>query len=127
MHDYLQALDLGYIQRYMCSSAYTLPRWSEEDADTAIHLYKRFLWLIYKYADQHPIVPTKEIDEVWHNHILHTAKYMDDCQHIFGKYLHHLPSDGSKEDFQQLVVNFEKTRELYFQEFGEPLPYYQHD
>jgi hypothetical protein len=127
VYAYLDELDLAYIASAMCSEAYILPQWDKADALVAIKLYKRFLWLIFQYGSQHPIVPTKEIDEVWHNHILHTKQYHNDCQKIFGRYLHHMPSDGSEADTQQLAENFKKTRDLYFQEFNEPLPFYQHD
>lgn len=126
-YQYLTQLDLSYIKHYMCSEAYTLPQWSAEDAAIAIELYKRFLWLILKYGEEHMIVPTKEIDEVWHNHILHTEKYFKDCEAIANHYIHHRPSDLSMEDKQSLATAFQKTRELYFQEFNEHLPYYQQE
>jgi hypothetical protein len=124
---YLEALDLSYIENYMCSEQYTLPQWTDEDAQLAIQLYKRFLWLVLKYGKQQQIVPTKEIDEVWHNHILHTQNYVADCQAIAGQYIHHDPSDASAEDTRKLTDNFAITRELYLNEFGEPLPYYLSD
>lgn len=124
---YLDNLDLSYIVSYMCSNAYTLPQLESADALMAIKLYKRFLWLVYKFGDKYPIVPTKEIDEVWHNHILHTKHYHEDCQKIMGRFIHHTPSDGSEADTQKLAEHFQITRDLYFQEFNEPLPFYQHD
>lgn len=124
---YLETLDLSYIKNYMCSEQYTLPQWTHDDAQIAIQLYKRFLWLVLKYGKQQQIVPTKEIDEVWHNHILHTKKYATDCQAIAGQYIHHDPSDTSTEDMKKLADNFSITRELYLKEFGESLPYYLHD
>lgn len=38
-------------------------------------------------------VPNKQIDEMWHEHILDTRKYSDDCQTVFGYYLHHTPAN----------------------------------
>lgn len=35
--------------------------------------------------------PTKEVDEVWHSHILFTERYHKDCQEYFGSYFHHTP------------------------------------
>ena len=77
-----------------------------------------------RYGKDQMIVPTKEIDEVWHNHILHTQRYTQDCQAIAGQYIHHMLSDFSDQDIASLSKNFEITRELYFKEFNEPLPYY---
>ncbi len=38
-------------------------------------------------------VPTMDVDEMFHAHILHTKQYHDDCQAYFGYYLHHEPFD----------------------------------
>jgi hypothetical protein len=35
--------------------------------------------------------PSAEADLVWHQHILDTARYAQDCQRIFGRFLHHDP------------------------------------
>jgi len=35
--------------------------------------------------------PSAEADIVWHLHILDTARYAQDCQRIFGRFLHHDP------------------------------------
>lgn len=73
-----------------------------------------------KYPDD-IIVPTKEIDEVWHFHILDTLKYGKDCEDIFGKFLHHFPYLGSRgsDDAELLFKSFEKTRRLYDSEFSD--------
>jgi hypothetical protein len=125
-YQYLESIDFSYLKSYMCSEQYTLPQWNEEDALFAITLYKRYLFLLIKYGKQTTLVPTKEIDEVWHNHILHTKNYHQDCKHLFGRYMHHVPSDLSQEDAEKLAKLFKKTRELYELEFTEPLPYYNH-
>jgi len=83
-------------------------------------LYKRFLWLLVKYPVT-PLVPTKDIDEFWHNHILHTKRYAGDCQAMAGRYIHHHPSDLEQDDLNELVKQFEVTKALYLQEYGEPL------
>jgi hypothetical protein len=57
--------------------------WTCQQAMCAIARYKLFLVLVYL----HPhtlLVPTQEIDRVWHCHILHTRKYFEDCQMLFG-------------------------------------------
>lgn len=35
--------------------------------------------------------PLKDVDAVWHYHILRTQKYFADCEAVFGYYLHHFP------------------------------------
>lgn len=124
--EYWQQLDLNYICNYMCSDAYMLPRWDLADAQECMQLYKRFLWLMMQHGPA-GIVPTKEIDEFWHNHILHSKRYVADCKALVGHYIHHQPSDGSAEDIAKLQQLFERTCQLYKKEFGSELPVYIED
>lgn len=117
--DYLHQLDLTYIADSMCASHYPLPRWQLADALHCAKLYKNFLLLQKKNASV-PLVPTREIDEFWHNHILHTQQYFQDCARIFGYYLHHQPV-SPRDNTEQLIADFTRTKELYFAEFNEPL------
>lgn len=118
---YIKNLDLSYIVQKMTHEAYFLPRWTEKDALHGIQLYKNFLILSRKYRNQ-IFVPTKEIDEIWHNHILTTQQYHRDSEAIFGQYYHHDPSDPLDDETQKkLVVLFENTQAFYFKEFGEYL------
>jgi hypothetical protein len=52
--------------------------WTLEYTNTATNEYYRFLQLYAKYPGNN-IVPGKAIDELWHDHILHTQLYMDFC------------------------------------------------
>lgn len=92
--------------------------WEEEDAAFAINQYRQYLFLIRKYNSN--ISPTLAIDAVWHNHILDTRKYVQDCQAVFGFYLHHFPYFGSRdeEDRKHLEMAFENTKMLFKKEFG---------
>jgi hypothetical protein len=55
--------------------------------------YRQFLKLAAKYPDA-PIVPSEEVDEFWHMHILDTQRYGADCERIFGYMIHHDPYSG---------------------------------
>ncbi len=90
----------------------------EEDAAFAINQYRQYLYLIRKYNKN--ISHTLAIDAVWHNHILDTRKYVQDCQAIFGLYLHHYPYFGSRddEDREHLEMAFENTKILFKKEFN---------
>lgn len=116
---YIENLDLSYIIKAMCSPSYPLPQWTEADALHCAKLYKNYL-LLQKMHPSVNLVPTKEIDEFWHNHILYTQQYFYDCEHIFGHYLHHAPANPD-EEAAQLVAGFLRTKELYQAAFGEPL------
>ncbi len=39
------------------------------------------------------LTPTPDVDEVWHAHLLHTKDYLRDCMRVFGRFLHHEPSE----------------------------------
>ena len=87
--------------------------WSKEQTTKAIARYKMFLLLVYLYPDS-KIVPTKEIDRVWHQHILDTFKYNHDCQFLFGRFLHHFPYGGITqpgEEAQQKIC-FDQVQQL---------------
>lgn len=117
--DYLQALDLSHIIAAMCAESYSLPRWLQADAERCCQLYKNFLYLQKKHESS-TLVPTRQIDEFWHNHILYTKQYMYDCERIFGYYLHHEPASPFDET-TSLVNDFLRTKEYYLAEFGEPI------
>lgn len=95
--------------------------WSPESAEIAVNYYRNFLWLVRKYGDQETLAPSTEIDEIWHHHILDTQKYHEDCNAIFGTYLHHYPYFGMRgeQDSQALTSAFSRTQALHYTEFGE--------
>jgi hypothetical protein len=83
--------------------------WTLEKADATETHYKAFLQLHLLYPKgMH--VPTEDIDEMWHAHILDTGKYMIDCYSVFGHYLHHFPYLGMKDE-----ANAEKAKVLFHQ------------
>lgn len=96
--------------------------WTRNTADRIEREYRRFL--ILTLARPEPIVPSKDIDEFWHAHILDTRKYMDDCETICGEYIHHFPYFGMRGDDDAINLQncFATTKEVYEQVFEEPYP-----
>jgi hypothetical protein len=79
--------------------------------------------MLAKYQDDaEDIMLSKDVDEFWHTHILQTMKYADDCQKVFGTFLHHNPHIGERtpEALEERAKLAEKTRLLYQKEFGTP-------
>ena len=113
------ALDLAPI-KFKLMNAEEGYNWSRESADRDEIEYKRFLILLAKYPGV-VIVPNKNVDKFWHGHILDTAKYAEDCEQVFGLFLHHFPYFGmrSAEDKAQLASAAGITRDLLEQEFGD--------
>ena len=114
-------LDLGPIKVKLMDQEEGLG-WTREQVNLAEKWYKRFLFLCLKYKTV-PIVPSKTIDKFWHYHILDTRKYAEDCQDIFGYFLHHFPYFGMRgdEDAKNLKDAFVHTNNLLLREFGESL------
>ena len=96
--------------------------WSAAQCDDVEIEYKKFLALKRSYPDKE-VVPNKQVDLFWHQHILDTQKYAEDCENIFGYFLHHFPYFGmrDKQDMQNLVDAFEETKALYAMHFTEAL------
>lgn len=89
--------------------------WTRQRATLALRWYKRFLFLAYKYPNKRLAV-LKDVDELWHLHILNTKQYFCDCEGLFGEYLHHTPLLDTEGASGDLV---EKTNQLYAEHFGE--------
>ncbi len=86
--------------------------WELGRAREAEHNYKAFLFLI---GQGHHLVPTADIDEMWHMHILDTQKYMVDCATHFGEFIHHYPFMGLEDDADAAYAQsvFDQTRALF--------------
>ena len=100
--------------------------WTREYAEGIERGYRTYLTMLAKYPDHaEDILLSKDVDEFWHTHILQTIKYTEDCEAVFGKYLHHAPHIGEVTSAvkEKRVVLAEKTRRLYQQEFGNTQNY----
>ena len=63
-------------------------------SDAWLAEYRKFLALHLAYPDA-DIVPCKLVDDIWHQHILDTCAYREDCDVIFGRFLDHFPATRS--------------------------------
>ena len=96
--------------------------WSREYADSIEAAYKTYLTMLVKYpGDAEDIMLAEDVDEFWHTHILQTMKYAQDCQAVFGNFLHHEPHVGERTaaDVEKRAAMAERTRQIYAKEFGE--------
>src|SRR5215467_12188185 len=114
----IQALDLGPI-KFKLMDREEGPGWSHEYVDRTEVGYKRFLTLLVTHPEE-TLAPSKDVDKFWHGHILDTLKYAEDCDSIFGCFVHHFPYFGMRgaEDAANLARAAETTQRLYEQEFG---------
>lgn len=108
--DLVSLLDFEVISKRMENAS----GWDKKRIALAEKEYRRFLYLI-KIHPEEGLVPSEDVDEFWHYHILDTRKYANDCQTLFGYFLHHNPNlaKGSEE----LEKLFKRTKELYRKSF----------
>ena len=94
--------------------------WSFDYALAISEEYRKYLVLCLQNPDI-AVVPSKEVDNFWHYHILDTQKYAEDCQACFGYFLHHFPYFGmrSEQDAKNLQTAGQQTLDLYISEFGK--------
>jgi len=118
----IQALDLDPIKLKLMD-AEEGQGWSREYVDRMELAYRRFLTLLVRFPEE-TIAPTKDLDKFWHGHILDTMKYAEDCENVFGFFLHHFPYFGMRgeDDAANLRAAGKNMHSLYEREFGEALP-----
>ncbi|KAI9011781.1 hypothetical protein DFJ74DRAFT_772066 [Hyaloraphidium curvatum] len=89
LHPAAAAVDLAKVRRRVLKEK---PDWTEARADTAVTEYRRFATLA---AAGVPMPPCRDVDEIWHAHILHTIDYAAFSAALLGpgSFLHHVPAD----------------------------------
>ncbi|WP_125780454.1 glycine-rich domain-containing protein [Pseudoalteromonas rubra] len=65
-------------------------------------LYRQFLTLKARYPNTQ-IAPPQVADDVWHEHLTDTVSYHNDCNALFGEYLHHIPDEDNQDAWQTAV------------------------
>lgn len=94
--------------------------WTDEKLRQAVADYEKFLKLAAKYTDI-PLAPTRDIDAVWHLHMLHPVAYANDCERLLGYTLDHDGGFGQTPDELPVLKKvFARTADLWEREYGEP-------
>lgn len=121
LYERLQAFDLddpthefGFTRHLMKNQGWTLVY-----AQRAIAEYKKFAFLTV--VANHQVVPSDQVDQVWHAHVLLTESYWDEfCPKVLGKKLHHHPARGGRVERAEFHHLYAKTIASYRQFFGSP-------
>lgn len=94
--------------------------WGLEQAFQISEEYRKFLYLCITERDT-GVVPSKQVNQFWHLHILDTQKYAEDCEKFVGYFLHHFPYFGMRgeQDAKNLIRCWEETKALYVRVFGQ--------
>lgn len=95
--------------------------WEGQRIESAVAEYKKFCALC-KYHPETSIIPGRDVDTLWHRHILNTEKYADDCQSYFGYFLHHRPHSRIKQGTKEANDSWLNTLRLYEEMFQSPPP-----
>ena len=116
----VEKIDLAPINRKLMLENSVL--WTVESVALAENLYRRFL-VLHAVFPSEDLVPTKVLDGYWHQHILDTKKYAQDCEFLFGEFLHHDPYFGINGEDDRLMNQkaFAWTQSLWESVFGEAL------
>ena len=95
------------------------PRYSDDELLLAIERYEKFFLLCQRFPDA-PIAPCRDIDDIWHVHMLKPVAYYNDCIRLFGYILDHDGGFGATdEEAPELERVFGATATLWEREFGE--------
>ncbi|MBD2682744.1 MULTISPECIES: hypothetical protein [Nostoc] len=88
--------------------------WTALQTEVAIAHYKMFLCLHFLFPSME-LIPTKEVDAVWHTHILlDTYQYIQDCHDLYGYILHHRSSLGNSNESEcHQDIGFLLTQALF--------------
>lgn len=119
--DRIQAIDLTVIQSELAGTIQNGAYWDEAKACRAVSEYRLFLYVAAVEGASVAVVPTRDIDCVWHYCVLDTAKYFLDCWQTFGFFLHHVPmykKTSSLADGRKLSWSFRETQQLFKKHFS---------
>src|ERR671932_193856 len=117
----LKSLDLSPIAAYLMNPKNGYG-WTRQLVFRAVRRYKTFLFVNYLYPEI-SLVPTQEIDCLWHCNILHSRKYRGYCEMLFGYFIDHQPNSELLGEAKQQTLNyaFAQTQALLsqFEEYFE--------
>lgn len=81
--------------RRRLSSKY--PQLSDQQWDLVAHAMRQYFRL-HRYSKRATLaMPSRIVDDFWHEFILHTAVYQEFCQKALGRFIHHTPAESTVE------------------------------
>ena len=82
--------------------------------------YKKFLNLMKSNPRPKFLVPTYQIDLMWHTHMLTSiTNYHKDCVRITGSIVEHNDSLTDRTEGEVLDVNFKATKKIWYEQYGD--------
>lgn len=95
------------------------PHMAEESfLRVALQRYKGFLYLLKLSNLKVFLVPTYDVDLMWHSHQTNPGAYREDMLDLLGKVLDHDDTDSDRTAGKKLDTGFSKTREYWQRNYG---------
>lgn len=95
--------------------------WTRTFAERVVEEYRRFLYLAMTAG--HPVTPSVQVDQAWHQHLTYTRSYWDElCGRVLGRPLHHEPTKGGSAEGDKFVDWYARTLDSYRAAFGTEPP-----
>lgn len=92
-----------------------------EVARQAVTEYAKFIYLMQ--FTKASLTPSDEVDLVWHFHMANSKSYHAMGKEIFGKFIHHNPTQGGEQENQKFNEWYNYTLFLYEKVLGsKPSP-----
>lgn len=92
--------------------------WSMLYARRVIEEYRRFAFLMV--AAGHMAVPSDQVDQAWHQHLIYTRSWADFCTNSLRTPLHHEPTRGGQAEQDRFIALYQQTLQSYHNFFGHP-------
>jgi hypothetical protein len=71
----------------------TYPHLSSKDAELVERGLRQFFLSCLRSNKKFVAMPSRAVDAMWHEFILHTKGYQEWCQYALGRFLHHTPAE----------------------------------
>ncbi len=95
--------------------------WTPAKSGRVLAEYRRFCFLAA--TAEHEVTPSDAVDQAWHLHLTYSRDYWGRfCPEVFGRPLHHGPTQGGAEEQSRFFEQYARTLKRYEQVFGEAAP-----
>ena len=95
--------------------------WTRAFAERVVEEYRRFVYLAMTAG--HPVTPSVEVDQAWHQHLTFTRSYWDElCGRVLGRPLHHEPTKGGRAEGDKFADWYARTLDSYRAAFAAEPP-----
>ncbi|RQP26059.1 glycine-rich domain-containing protein [Piscinibacter terrae] len=90
------------------------PTLTERQVDDVERGLRQFFVANAQSGGRFVAMPSKVVDALWHEFILHTRGYQDFCKRVFGRMLHHTPTEAMPPESLRRGDNFSGLRRAWY-------------